>query len=249
MGTHPKSPSLVLSSRQVLSEHLASHPELIGKSVIAKFNAGNGNLPFLFKVLSIEKALSIQTHPDKKTAEILHREYPDIYKGILLQYLSAFLKNSTDPNHKPEMALAITPFQALCGFRPLPEIANFLNTPELQAHIPPSIVNIFLLISGSNPTELAEKAALKTLFASLMTADESIIHHQLDILVKRYQSQVTQDNDMAQLVLNLNEQFPGDIGLFCPFLLNYVRLDPGQAIFLGAGEPHAYISGGKPYYR
>ena len=246
MGT--KSPSLVLSSRQVLSEHLASHPELIGKSVIAKFNAGNGNLPFLFKVLSIEKALSIQTHPDKKTAEILHREYPDIYKGILLQYLSAFLKNSTDPNHKPETALAITPFQALCGFRPLPEIANFLNTPELQAHIPPSIVNIFLLISGSNPTELAEKAALKTLFASLMTADESIIHHQLDILVKRYQSQVTQDNDMAQLVLNLNEQFPGDIGIFCP-LLNHVRLDPGQAIFLGAGEPHAYISGGKPYYR
>ena len=84
MGTHPKSPSLVLNSRQVLSEHLASHPELIGKSVIAKFNAGNGSLPFLFKVLSIEKALSIQTHPDKKTAEILHAQYPDIYKGMWL---------------------------------------------------------------------------------------------------------------------------------------------------------------------
>ena len=80
-----------------------------------------------------------------------------------------------------------------------------------------------------------------------MTADESIIHNQLDILVKRYQSQATQDNDMAQLVLKLNEQFPGDIGIFCPFVLNYVRLDPGQAIFLGAGEPHAYIYGGKPY--
>lgn len=160
-----------------------------------------------------------------------------------------FLKNYTDPNHKPEMALAITPFQALCGFRPLPEIANFLNnTPELQALIPPSIVNHFLLISGSNSTEPAEKIALKTLFASLMTTDESIVHHQLDILVKRYQSQVTQDNDIAQLVLKLNKQFPGDIGIFCPFLLNYVQLDPGQAIFLGAGEPHAYISGGKPYY-
>ena len=147
------------------------------------------------------------------------------------------------------MALAITPFQALCGFRPLPEIANFLNnTPELQALIPPSIINNFILISNSNPTELVEKDALKTLFASLMTTDESIIHYQLDILVKRYQSQVTQDNDIAQLVLKLNEQFPGDIGVFCPFLLNYVRLDPGQAIFLGAGEPHAYISGGKLYY-
>jgi mannose-6-phosphate isomerase len=155
----------------------------------------------------------------------------------------------TDPNHKPEMALAITPFQALCGFRPLSEIANFLNnTPELQALIPPSIVNNFLVASGSSSTEQFEKIALKTLFASLMTADESVIHHQLDILVKRYQSHATQDNDIAQLVLKLNEQFPGDIGIFCPFLLNYVRLDPGQAIFLGAGEPHAYISGGKPYY-
>lgn len=147
------------------------------------------------------------------------------------------------------MALAITPFQALCGFRPLSEIANFLNnTPELRALIPPSIINNFLLVTGSNPTEPAEKAALKTLFTSLMTTDESIVHHQLNNLVKRYQSQVTQDNDLAQLVLKLNEQFPGDIGIFCPFLLNYVRLDPGQAIFLGAGEPHAYISGGKPYY-
>jgi len=146
------------------------------------------------------------------------------------------------------MALAITSFQALCGFRPLPEIAYYLNnTPELKALIPSPIINDFLSISSSsNPTGPAEKVALKNLFASLMTADESTIHDQLDILVKRYQSQATQDDDIVQLVLRLNEQFPGDIGIFCPFVLNYVRLDPGQAIFLGAGEPHAYISGGKP---
>ncbi|KAF8798497.1 RmlC-like cupin [Phlegmacium glaucopus] len=232
MGTHPTSPSLVLSSHQVLSEHLAGHPQLIGKPVIEKFNAGDGNLPFLFKVLSIEKALSIQTHPDKQTAEILHAQRPDIYK---------------DPYHKPEMALAITPFQALCGFRPLPEIAYYLNnTPELKALIPPPVINDFLSISGSSNPGQAEKAALKNLFTSLMTANESTVHDQLDLLVKRYQLQATQlddDDDIVQLVLRLNEQFPGDIGLFCPFVLNYVRLDPGQAIFLGAGEPHAYISG------
>lgn len=83
MGTHPTSPSLVLTSRKVLSEHLASHPQLIGNLIIEKFNAGNGSLPFLFKVLSIEKALSIQTHPDKQSAEILHAQHPDIYKGLL----------------------------------------------------------------------------------------------------------------------------------------------------------------------
>jgi mannose-6-phosphate isomerase len=90
MGTHPNSPSRVRSSGQVLSEYLASHPELIGKEIIDKFDAGNGNLPFLFKVLSIEKALSIQTHPDKQTAERLHAEHPDIYKGT--RYTSLFYR-------------------------------------------------------------------------------------------------------------------------------------------------------------
>lgn len=81
MGTHPKSPSHVFSSGTKLSEHLAAHPELIGEGVVNKFDASNGNLPFLLKVLSIEKALSIQSHPDKATAEKLHALQPDIYKG------------------------------------------------------------------------------------------------------------------------------------------------------------------------
>jgi mannose-6-phosphate isomerase len=81
MGTHPNSPSRILSSNEILSEYLAAHPELLGDRVIDRFEASDGNLPFLFKVLSIEKALSIQTHPDKKTAEKLHAEQPNIYKG------------------------------------------------------------------------------------------------------------------------------------------------------------------------
>lgn len=82
MGTHPKSPSHVRFSGKTLSEHLASNPNLIGKRVIDRFDATDGNLPFLFKVLSIEKALSVQSHPDKKTAEILHAQQPSIYKGL-----------------------------------------------------------------------------------------------------------------------------------------------------------------------
>jgi mannose-6-phosphate isomerase len=83
MGTHPKSPSHVRFSGKPLSEHLANNSTLIGKRVIERFDASNGNLPFLFKVLSIEKALSVQSHPDKKTAEVLHAQQPDIYKGVL----------------------------------------------------------------------------------------------------------------------------------------------------------------------
>lgn len=88
MGTHPKSPSHVLSTSEQLSKHLAAHPQLIGKEIISKFDAGNGNLPFLFKVLSIEKALSIQSHPDKPTAEKLFLSQPDIYKGASIYNIS-----------------------------------------------------------------------------------------------------------------------------------------------------------------
>ena len=83
MGTHPKSPSLVLASGETLTGYLAKNPNLIGKRVCQKFGTEDGNLPYLFKVLAIEKALSIQSHPDKTTAEKLHAQQPDIYKGKL----------------------------------------------------------------------------------------------------------------------------------------------------------------------
>lgn len=84
MGTHISSPSRLLSG-ETLSSHLAAHKELIGEKVATKFadaGAAEGNLPFLLKVLAISKALSIQTHPDKKMAERLHQEQPTVYKGF-----------------------------------------------------------------------------------------------------------------------------------------------------------------------
>ena len=84
MGTHPSGPSYVAGTDITLAKHLAAHPELMGEQVVSRFRdagAEDGNLPFLFKVLAIEKALSIQTHPDKKMAEALHKEKPNVYKG------------------------------------------------------------------------------------------------------------------------------------------------------------------------
>lgn len=79
MGTHTKSPSTV--DGKPLSDVLAANPAFVGDDVAKKFDAANGNLPYLFKVLAIAKALSIQSHPDKATAEKLHAEQPDVYKG------------------------------------------------------------------------------------------------------------------------------------------------------------------------
>lgn len=81
MGTHVSSPSKVAASGNLLSEHLKQNQNDLGGRIVHTFRVSDGALPFLFKVLSIEKALSIQTHPDKPTAEKLHAERPHIYKG------------------------------------------------------------------------------------------------------------------------------------------------------------------------
>jgi len=249
MGTHVKSPSGVVDRKQNLAEILTMNPNLIGDQVSQRFDTTNGNLPFLFKVLAIGKALSIQTHPDKKTAERLHAQHPKVYTGEIsnrvLSLESSLIAHVADPNHKPEMALALTDFKALCGFMPIPRIAEYLQAvPEFNALIDPSLVMEFL--SCTDSSEVEQKAVLKKLFSELMTADVTKIAMQLQTLVARYQSggQKHVERGVKDLVLTLNEQYPGDIGIFCAFMLNYVQLTPGQAIFLGAGEPHAYVHGG-----
>jgi mannose-6-phosphate isomerase len=85
MGTHPSCPSKLADSGKDLGEHIASHPELLGTPITDRFGR---DLPFLFKVLAIRKALSIQAHPDKQLAERLHKERPDVYKGQLMRAIA-----------------------------------------------------------------------------------------------------------------------------------------------------------------
>ncbi|CAE6471113.1 unnamed protein product [Rhizoctonia solani] len=221
MGTHPTLPSK-LQSGEKLYDHLQAHPELLGDKVCKQYD---GNLPFLFKVLAIEKALSIQAHPNKKLAEKLHKERPDVYK---------------DDNHKPEMAIAITPFSGFCNFRPLSEISTFLSSvPEFASLIPAQAASA-LSSSPSDP-----KSALREVFGALMSAPSDQIQSALDQLIKRYESGGTTpvESEVADLAQTLAKQYPGDVGVFCVFLLNVVKLNPGEAMFLQADEPHAYITG------
>ncbi|KAF8590294.1 mannos-6-phosphate isomerase [Ramaria rubella] len=236
MGTHTTLPSRLIGSGETLASHLAGHNELVGSKVSERFpEVQTGNLPFLFKILAIRKALSIQAHPDKQLAERLHAERPDLYK---------------DPNHKPEMAIALTPFTALCGFRPLPEISTYLShVPELASLIPPTILSSFQLLSSTPTSDPSAKAALRDIFAAVMTAPADIVKAQVRMLVGRYKSggHAREEDDVRELVVELDSQFPDDIGVFCAYLLNVIKLQPGEAIFLGAGEPHAYVAGGEPY--
>jgi mannose-6-phosphate isomerase len=147
------------------------------------------------------------------------------------------------------MAIALTPFTALCGFLPVPRIAKYLSTnPEFSKIIPPAIYNDFLSVSQEvrTHTGFSQREALKNLWKSLITADP--LNEHIQALISRYESRINLDSqdekDVRDLVVTLSHDFPGDIGVLCVFMLNIIRLQPGEAIFLGAGEPHAYISGG-----
>jgi mannose-6-phosphate isomerase len=213
MGTHPNGPS------QVTLENGSQAPlaDLTG-----------GSLAYLFKILSVNTALSIQAHPDRKLAQQLHADRPHIYK---------------DPNHKPEIAIALTDFEAMCQFRPIQQIKDYLQSvPELVEVVSQSAANAFIAAAAD------DKQALRTLFTTYINADMKIVVDAGNRLVQRFSSGAqqrgsTRDLDVPSLVVRLSQQYPGDVGIFAPFFLNCVRISPGEAMFLAANEPHAYLSG------
>jgi len=214
MGTHPNGPSTIKATGQLLADFLKENPQAVAAS------GDRSNLPYLFKVLSVDTALSIQAHPNKGHAEQLHSQRPDLYK---------------DDNHKPEMAVAVTKFEGLCGFRPLAEIQHNLKVkcPELA-----ELIGAEALIKAS---EDDYSAALREAFTTLMTMDKAKVGATLDRIKARIGDK--KDDEDYELCLRLMDQYPGDVGCLVMFFLNHVRLEPGEAMFLGANVPHAYLSG------
>ncbi|KAJ8686633.1 hypothetical protein QAD02_022427 [Eretmocerus hayati] len=222
MGTHPNGPSILKQEQIPLSKFIEENKTTLG--AVAK--ECGPNLPYLFKVLSVRKALSIQVHPNKEQAERLHQEQPEIYK---------------DPNHKPEIAIALTTFEALCGFRPIPEIRNFLKyLPELRAAIGENEVSHFLCCD-----EEEMENSLRKCFSSLMSQGPDLIAQQLRKLLERLSNldQATRNLLNAKLLERLHLDYPGDVGCFGIYLFNYLILQPGEALYLGANELHAYLFG------
>jgi mannose-6-phosphate isomerase len=242
MGTHPSNPSKDVSTGRTLASLFEDNQALLSSTINAKYGP---KLPFLFKVLSIHKALSIQAHPNKQLAEKLHARDP---------------KNYPDDNHKPEMAIAITDFEGLCGFRPLEEISHFLSTVQaLKTLVGDETADEFIQTikeagdSPSDETIARNKKALQKIFSALMTSDPSAIQVETDKLVSAAQDEgdnfagggvvSTDGAKLAELVVRLHGEFGADIGLFVLFFLNFVTLAPGEALFLRADDVHAYLSG------
>lgn len=223
MGAHPKSSSRVMDGQgkeQSLRDVIdADKTALLGAKVAERF----GELPYLFKVLCAAQPLSIQVHPSKKAAEVGFAK--ENAAGIPLD---AAERNYKDPNHKPELVFALTPFLAMNAFREFSEIAALL-APVADAN--PAIGQFI-----AEPTS----ERLSALFAGLLNMQGDEKAHALRVLRAALETQTGPAWDGIRLIA---EFYPDDSGLFSPLLLNVVQLNPGDAMFLFAETPHAYLRG------
>ncbi|AUO64592.1 mannose-6-phosphate isomerase [Citrobacter freundii complex sp. CFNIH2] len=223
MGAHPKSSSKIedasgqiVSLRDVIDENQSA---LLGDAVAQRF----GELPFLFKVLCAAQPLSIQVHPNKRNSEIGFAK--ENAAGIPMD---AAERNYKDPNHKPELVFALTPFLAMNAFREFSEIVSLLQ-PVAGAH---TAIAHFL--------EQPNAGRLSQLFAGLLSMQGEEKSRALAILKAALE---TQQGEPWQTIRLIAEFYPDDSGLFSPLLLNVVKLNPGDAMFLFAETPHAYLQG------
>jgi mannose-6-phosphate isomerase len=227
MGAHPKASSKVwFQGRwQALDDLLRQDPlPLLGAAVVKRFGP---QLPFLFKVLAVEKPLSIQAHPSQPMAEAGYLR--ENQQGIAL---SAPHRNYRDEHHKPECICALTEFHALCGFRTPEEIRTLLDPvwpPPYKAHL-------------NTLKSMPDGAGLRHFFSRLMTMDKAQLAPLVNEVVEEARK-LSSQSPAFDWVVRLHGVYPEDIGVLSPLLLHLIRLKPGQALFLPAGRMHAYLRG------
>lgn len=224
-GAHPQGTSKAITEQGEcdLNQLIQRDPKaLLGEKIAAAFDQ---KLPFLFKILSAQSPLSIQVHPDLAQAKAGF-----LRENQLNIALSDPIRNYKDPNHKPELTYAITPFYALNGFRECSEIIALFELLDCQALS--SILHDFKLY----PTE----KGLEQFFKAILTLTEA----QKTDAIARLQQQANRFDDLTQWAIQkISQTYTDDIGLLMPLVLNVLCLQPNQAIFLKAKTPHAYLFG------
>jgi len=211
-GTHPGSPSV-----------LAENP---GKTLLEEL--GGHELKFLLKILAADQPLSIQAHPTSEQARAgFERENT---QGIAI---NANNRNYKDDQPKPEVIVALSEFEALCGFKPIAEIDQLLE--DMETHT--GVSEGFRTISAGWRKLLHESDGLQKVFR-----DISNRRGNLDGFTAELTAMADFEARFA-LAERLNLLYPGDPGVVLALLMNHVFLEPGQALFLSAGNLHAYLSG------
>ncbi|SDD43752.1 mannose-6-phosphate isomerase, class I [Glycomyces harbinensis] len=217
-GAHPSAPSTLHDGRP-LDDAIASAPAaLLGDRVNERFGA---KLPFLLKLLAAGKPLSLQAHPNSRQAHSGHQR--ELRIGIDAAY-----RNYVDDNHKPEMLVALTEFRAMCGFRdPLAAADDIaaLGVTELE-HLVATLRD--------------KKAGLRRAVPDLLGLGREECRGIIDAAAKAASELETADG--ADLV-SLARHYPDDPGVLVSLLLNHITLQPGEAVYMPAGNLHAYLHG------
>ncbi|MEU5837500.1 mannose-6-phosphate isomerase, class I [Streptomyces diacarni] len=223
MGAHPGAPSRVArgAGPQPLSEVIAAQPEReLGARTVETYGP---RLPFLLKLLAADAPLSLQVHPDSAQAAAGHADEEE--RGVPLD---APHRNYKDAHHKPELICALTPFEGLCGFRHPHQAAGLLESLGVDGLKP------YADILRAHP----ETDALREVLTALLTADKD----EMAATVAAAAEAAAGSAEHA-VYADIARHYPGDPGVLAAMLLNHVVLRPGEALFLGAGVPHAYLSG------
>lgn len=217
LGSHHRAPSSVETEGALigLDKFIAENKSVTGNG---------GELPFLMKLLAVEKPLSVQVHPNKQKAEEgFDRENAENIP------LNSPERSYKDTNQKTEMLCAVTPFTALCGFRRPGDIYSLLN--------------ITVPVILRNEIEQLKKGDIKNLLKRLLTMDKKDTKLLFNEFTASASSRIGTTNEAYPLCFELMDMYPGDTAALMPMLLNLIKLDPGTAICIMPGQPHAYISG------
>ncbi|MBS2013802.1 MAG: mannose-6-phosphate isomerase, class I [Deltaproteobacteria bacterium] len=228
MGAHPLAPSRLArdGAATTLLAAIDGAPEReLGRATTSAFGA---RLPFLLKVLAAETPLSLQAHPTEARAREGFAD--EDRRGIARD---APTRNYKDASHKPELLCALTPFDALCGFRSRERtlaLFDALSVPEVEPILAP-------LRATPGRTGLAET------FRAIMTippGDRERIVGAVVAACADHRGPFASECSWAGRIAKL---YPGDPGILGALLLNLVHLEPGEAIYLDAGNLHAYLGG------
>lgn len=239
VGAHPDSPSMAAADGGplALDTLIAADPDHhLGSTSVSEFGP---RLPFLLKVLAAESPLSLQVHPtlEQARAGFAREEAAGMDRG-------AGERNYKDDNHKPEMIFALTPFEALCGFRPaassralFDHIAASMR--EMSLEVPQEFLDVIRDLSLA-----PEHDALKAAFTRLIAGGHAVSHAVRE-LVAALKAGLPLAPYQAELstVVSLHGHYPGDPGVLISLLLNRISLAPGEAVYLPAGNVHAYLHG------
>lgn len=227
MGAHPAAPSRLVraSGPEPLDARIGSQPAAeLGEATLRRFGP---RLPFLLKLLAVEAPLSLQVHPDLAQAAVGHRA--ENAQGVPLD---APHRNYRDDNHKPEMIVALSDFEGLCGFRPPAHCADLLEALRLPELAP------YVTALRDEP----EEPALRAVFSAFLAAPEPLVD-AVAAAVARRAEHAQRDRSAWKAYDGIARACPGDPGLLAALLLQHVRLGPGEGVFMGAGVPHAYLGG------